>query len=151
MGRVIHTTYTQANINRTIENILGLPPLTQFDLTVGPMFDVFQDTADTTPYALVPATTPLNIGPGGTPIAGTGDANYAARMPFMEKAWNLASNALTRGKWGKPDAVDETFLNHVIWYSATNWKRPYPGEPKVQWPAALVRAAVQKTPHATDD
>ena len=156
VGRVIHTTYTQENINRTIENILGLAPLTQFDLTVAPMFDVFQNTADTTPYTLVPATLPLNIGPGGTPIAGTalasaGSANFAARMRGMEKAWNVASNAMTRGKWGKPDAVDETFLNHVIWYSATGWKRPYPGEPKVQWPAALVRAASHKVAHDTDD
>lgn len=151
VGKVIHTTYTQENINRTIENILGLAPLTQFDLTVSPMFDCFQNTADNTAYNVVPANTPLNIGPGDTPIAGTGAANYAVKVPFMEKAWNMASNAMTKGKFGKPDAVDEDFLNHAIWYSATAWKRPYPGEPKIQWPAALVKAAARKTPGTDND
>jgi YVTN family beta-propeller protein len=144
VGRVIHTTYTQENINRTIENILGLAPLTQFDLTASPMFDCFQNTPDLTPFTHVPATTPLNIGPGGTPISGTGSANYAMKMTRMQRAWNLASNAMTKGKEGKADSVDEDFLNHVIWYSATNWRRPYPGEPRIQWPITLVAAAAHK-------
>jgi hypothetical protein len=46
VGKVIHTTYTAENINRTIEHILGLAPLTQFDLTAAPMFDCFQNTPD---------------------------------------------------------------------------------------------------------
>jgi YVTN family beta-propeller protein len=149
VGQVIHTTYTQENINRTIEHILGLQPLTQFDLTVGPMFDVFQNTPNTAPFNHVPANTPLNIGPGNTPIAGTGPANYTMLTP-MQKAWNLASNAMTKGKLGKADSIDETFLNHVVWYSATNWKRPYPGEARIQWPAAFVKAASQKV-HDSDD
>ncbi len=151
VGQVVHTTYTQANVNRTIENILGMAPLTQFDLTVGPMFDCFQNTPNIAPYNFVPANTPLNIGPDGNPIAGTGPANYAVKMPFLQKAWNMASNAMTKGKWGKADAVDEDFLNHAIWYSATDWKRPYPGEPKIQWPAALMAAAAHKGPGTDDD
>ena len=152
VGQVIHTTYTQENINRTIENILGLAPLTQFDLTASPMFDCFQNTPDLTPFTHVPATTPLNIGPGGTPIAGTGPANYTMNMKMtpMQKAWNVASNFMTKGKQGKADSVDENFLNHVIWYSATNWKRPYPGEKRIQWPAALVRAAAHKSQDSDD-
>ena len=150
VGKVIHTTYTQENINRTIENILGLAPLTQFDLTASPMFDCFQDTPNLAPFAHVPANTPLNIGPGGVPVAGTGPANYAARMTPIQRAWNVASNAMTRGKQGKADSVDETFLNHVIWYSATHWKRPYPGEARIEWPAAFVKAAAHKAPD-TDD
>ncbi|MGI4975617.1 MAG: bifunctional YncE family protein/alkaline phosphatase family protein, partial [Janthinobacterium lividum] len=149
-GKVIHTTYTQENINRTIENILGLAPLTQFDLTASPMFDCFQDTPNLAPFAHVPANTPLNIGPGGVPIAGTGPANYAARMTPIQRAWNVASNAMTKGKQGQADSVDETFLNHVIWYSATHWKRPYPGEARIEWPAAFVKAAAHKAPD-TDD
>jgi hypothetical protein len=31
-----------------------------------------------------------------------------------------------KGKYDKADAVDPNFLNHVTWYSATDWKRPYP-------------------------
>ena len=150
IGKVIHTTYTQENINRTIENILGLAPLTQFDLTASPMFDCFQNTPNLAPFAHVPANTPLNIGPGGVPIAGTGPANYAMRMTPIQRAWNVASNTMTKGKQGRADSVDETFLNHVIWYSATHWKRPYPGEAHIEWPAAFVKAAVNKVSD-TDD
>ena len=155
VGKVINTTYTQENINRTIENILGLAPLTQFDLTVSPMFDVFQNTPNDAPFTHVPATTPLNIGPGGTVIAGTGSASYVmntrSHMSKMQLAWNQASNFMTRGKSTRADSVDENFLNHVIWYSATNWKRPYPGEKAIQWPAALVKAAQKAPVHDSDD
>jgi hypothetical protein len=39
-----------------------------------------------------------------------------------------------RGKIGKPDSVDENLLNHVIWYSTTDFVQPYPGETKVLMP-----------------
>ncbi|WP_428392928.1 bifunctional YncE family protein/alkaline phosphatase family protein [Lichenicoccus sp.] len=149
VGRVINTTYTQENINRTIENILGLAPLTQFDLTAAPMFDCFQNTPNDAPFTYVPATVPLNIGPGGTPIAGTGPANYAmnTKMTAMQAAWVVASDWMMKGKLGRADSVDENFLNHAIWYSATDWKRPYPGDKKILRPARFVQAAA----HASAD
>ena len=141
IGKVINTTYTAENINRTIEQILGLPPLTQFDLVAAPMFDTFQNTPDITPFTHVPATTPLNIGPGNVPIPGTGGPTYTMRLTPMQQAWTLASDMMTKGKTAKADSVDENFLNHAIWYSATGWKRPYPGEAQIQGPDALVKAA----------
>ena len=152
VGRVINTTYTQENINRTIENILGLAPLTQFDLTVTPMFDCFQNTPNDAPFTYVPATVPLNVGPGGTPIAGTGPVNYAmnTKMSAMQAAWVVASDWMMKGKLGRADSVDETFLNHAIWYSATDWKRPYPGEAKILRPARFVQAAAHESAD-TDD
>ncbi|GGF12551.1 phosphoesterase [Aliidongia dinghuensis] len=155
VGKVIHTTYTQENVNRTIEQILGLEPLTQFDLTASPMYDAFQNTPNLAPFDHVPANTALNIGPGNTPIAGTGPANFdttsVASMSAVEKAWNVASDAMTKGKEGKPDSVDEDFLNHLVWYSATNWKRPYPGETEIQAPDAFVAAAANKKPTEDND
>ena len=40
---------------RTMELILGLPPLSQYDAAARPMFASFTDKADLTPYAHVPA------------------------------------------------------------------------------------------------
>ena len=140
VGRVINTTYTVVNMERTIENILGTQPMSQFDRVATPMFNAFQDTPDTTPYNMVPANTPLNIGPGGVPIPGTGPANYTLNthgMSPLEKAWNLASNRIMRPNMTKADIIDETFLNHMIWYSATRWHRPYPGERSMLWPSAF--------------
>lgn len=149
IGKVVHTTYTAENINRTIEHILGLTPLTQFDLTVSPMFDCFQNEPNLAPFNHVPASTALNLDPNG-PITGTGKANFAREKTRMQKAWLQASNKVMKGKTNKADSVDENFLNHVIWYSATGWKRPYPGESKIEAPAPFVKLAALKTPDADD-
>ena len=140
VGKVINTTYTVVNMERTIENILGVQPLTQFDRVASPMFDAFQNTPDNTPFTHVPANTPLNIGPGNVPIPGTGPANYTLnthRMSPFEKSWMLASDRIMRPNMTKADIVDENFLNHVIWYSATGWHRPYPGEKSMLSPASF--------------
>ena len=59
----------------------------------------------------------------------------------MQKAWLKATAEVMKGKYDKADAVDPNFLNHVMWYSATDWTRPYPGENKVQMPGPFVKAA----------
>jgi YVTN family beta-propeller protein len=143
-GKAIHTTYTAENINRTIENILGTQPLTQFDLVASPMFDAFQNTPNLTPFDHVAAVIPLNSGPelpagAGKPVASNS----------MEKAWMDATAKVMKGKYDKADAVDPNFLNHVTWYSATGWTRPYPGENKILAPGPFVKAA--KKYHDDDD
>ena len=141
-GKVIHTTYTAENINRTIENILGMQPLTQFDLVASPMFDAFQDTPDLAPFVHLPAPIPLDQGPG---LPGT---KVGAATP-LQKAWLAASSEVMKDKVNKADAADPNFLNHVTWYSATDWKRPYPGEKKLLRPEPFVRAA--RNFHGDDD
>jgi hypothetical protein len=141
-GKVIHTTYTAENINRTIENILGMQPLTQFDLVASPMFDAFQDTPALAPFNHLPAPIPLDQGPG---LAG---AKTGALSP-MQKAWLEATHEVMKDKLTKADAADPNFLNHVTWYSATDWKRPYPGEKKLLMPGPFVKAA--KNYHDNDD
>ncbi len=133
-GKAIHTTYTAENINRTIENILGMQPLTQFDLVASPMLDAFQDTPDLTPYDHLAAVVPLDQGPN-LPVDKT-----AAYSP-VQKAWLKATAEVMKGKYDKADAVDPNFLNHVTWYSATGWTRPYPGESKVLMPGPFLKAA----------
>jgi YVTN family beta-propeller protein len=144
-GKAIHTTYTAENINRTIENILGMQPLTQFDLVASPMFDAFQNTPDLTPYDHLAAVVPLDEGPGLP--AGKTVSDYTP----LQKAWLKATAEVMRGKYDKADAVDPNFLNHVTWYSATNWKRPYPGEDKLLMPGPFVKAAKKYTGDDDDD
>jgi hypothetical protein len=134
-GKAIHTTYTAENINRTIENILGTQPLTQFDLVASPMFDAFQNTPNLTPYDHLAAVIPLNEGPG-LPLG-----KAIADSTPLQKAWLKATAEVMKGKYDKADAVDPNFLNHVTWYSATGWKRPYPGETRLLMPGPFVKAA----------
>jgi hypothetical protein len=145
-GKAIHTTYTAENINRTIENILGMQPLTQFDLVASPMFDVFQNTADLTPYNHLPASIALDNGPD----LGNKEKESAADNP-LEKAWLKATAEVMKNKYDKADAVDPNFLNHVIWYSTTGWARPYPGERKVEMPGRFVKAAKKFSGDDDDD
>ncbi len=59
------TFYTQVNMTRTIEQILGLPPMNQFDLTASPMSEIFVDNppaANYLPWKHVANGIPLNQG-----------------------------------------------------------------------------------------
>ncbi len=143
-GKTIHTTYTAENINRTIENILGAKPLTQFDLVASPMFDAFGNTPDLTPYNCVPATIPLNQGPD------LPEGTVASYTP-AEKAWLKATAKVMKNKYDKADSVDPNFLNHVTWYVTTGWNSPYPGEDKILPPGPLVKAAMKYGGDGDDD
>ncbi len=136
-----HTSYTAENINRTIENIFGAQPLTQFDLVASPMRTVFTNTPNTAPYDMVPAT--LDPATFPTPTASVKGASSNVR-----NAWQLASDHLMAGHTNHADSVDENVLNHVIWYASTDFSRPYPGEKKVLPPTSFHPRAV--TPE-TDD
>ncbi len=126
-----HTFFTQVNMTRTIEQILGLPPMNMFDLVAAPLWNLFTDTPPTAnfaPWTHVPASFPLTDGVAGL------TAKNVKRQP-IEKAWANAKDRLFQGKQHIPDAEDTYVVNHWVWYSATDFKRPYPGETKVRWPS----------------
>ncbi|WP_128546920.1 beta-propeller fold lactonase family protein [Larkinella soli] len=57
---VEHSMYSTAGMLRTMELILGLPPMSQYDAAATPMFACFTATADLTPYTHRPAQVDLN-------------------------------------------------------------------------------------------
>ncbi|HLI77314.1 MAG TPA: bifunctional YncE family protein/alkaline phosphatase family protein [Acidobacteriaceae bacterium] len=64
------TFYTQVNMTRTIEQILGLTPMNQFDLIASPMTEIFVDNPPTDnfkPWTHVANGIPLNQGVSQTP------------------------------------------------------------------------------------
>jgi len=135
-----HTTYTSLNMDRTIEQILGMTPLTQFDLVASPMRTVFSETPsdwDFTPFTHLSPAIPLCTGAGSV-----GTCQQVAMAdpvdPIAAKAWQLATNDKFATKSNRrADVIDANWLNHAIWYSATNYARPYPGEAKVKLPAEI--------------
>ncbi len=130
-GKTDHTIYTQVNMTRTIEQILGLPPLNQFDLVASPMRTDFTDKPDFTPYSHLPNQVPLDMGVKTTAAANQLPANSLGAV------WMKAKSKMFAGKTNKPDLVDPYVLNHLDWYEATEWKRAYPGESKVRLPTAF--------------
>jgi len=105
--------YTTINLYRTILQILGLPPQNQFDLAAEPMFPVFAEQPDVTPYTALPNRIPLDeLNPPLKSLKGQAleDARASLRMNFSE-----------------PDAAPEQILNRVVWRSTMGMKRRYPG------------------------
>src|SRR5207244_12807703 len=56
---VDHTSYNQTGMVKTIELILGLPPMNQLDLSATPLRPCFQATPDLRPYTCRPNQIPL--------------------------------------------------------------------------------------------
>jgi len=72
-GKVDSTFYSTASMLRTIELIVGLRPLTQFDAYATPMLAAFTTTPDLTPYAAQKPTQNLaETNPAKNPL-GAGD------------------------------------------------------------------------------
>lgn len=128
-GKVDHTYYTQVNMTRTIEQILGLPPMNQFDLVASPMLTTFvkgePPKANFAPFDHLKNRIPLDQGV-------TAPAKPANAM---EKAWRQAKAKMFEGKMTKPDSEDPETLAHLNWYEATGFDRPYPGEASVRPPS----------------
>jgi hypothetical protein len=86
-GEVISTYYSQINMVRTIESILGLPPMNQFDMTASPMTDCFTAKPDFTPYTALKNIIPLDqLNPQLTSLEGssfTGLRNHLNRILTM--------------------------------------------------------------------
>ena len=95
-GTVDSTLYTTSAMLRTIELILGLPPMSQYDAAATPMYNAFGPTPVLTPFALRPArvsTTEMNR------VGAPGQAASEA-MNFEEA-----------------DMTPEIELNQILWMS----------------------------------
>lgn len=141
-GPTDHTYYTQVNMTRTIEQILGLPPMNQFDLVASPMRTAFVEgdapTENFKPWTHVPNQVPLNQG-----VAATA-ANTAMSSPVVKAlrvAWLQKKAQIFAGKLTKPDSEDPDTVNHLNWYLSTGFARPYPGEKTVRPPSDFNKPA----------
>jgi YVTN family beta-propeller protein len=124
---VDNTYYTQIDMVRTIEQILGLSPMNQFDLAASPMRDAFTDKPDFTPYNFIPSNVPLTeITPAAQALKG------------IRRDWALASKKLFTRGFKPDDPRNERFLNHALWYSVKGFSTLYPGESKILRPQNIV-------------
>jgi YVTN family beta-propeller protein len=150
--------YTQVNVVKTIEQILGAQPMNQMDQAAVPMYDAFTKTPNLTPYTVQPNQIPLTQGVTGllpqTPTASTA-ANPSAAAPVtatsgpaapavpaaeqsVASAWTTwyqteATPKLT-GANAAPDAVNPAQLNRYDWYTSTGWAKPYQGDKQILAP-----------------
>jgi hypothetical protein len=111
-GAVVSTQYNHTSLLRTMELMLGLPPMNQMDATATPMFDCFTNSPEYTAFESVTNTVPLDeMNPSPKKIADAQqrrDAIASAKLPL-----------------DKPDQCNEDVLNRILWRTTMNGK-PYP-------------------------
>jgi hypothetical protein len=97
---VDHTMYTTSSFVRTIELMLHLPPMTQYDAAATPMFASFSTTADLHPYAQLKEQVDLMA---VNPKKGRGaQASAALDLTDLDRADPDKLNAIL-WDWFKPD------------------------------------------------
>ena len=150
-GLADHTYYTQVNMTRTIEQILGLPPMNQFDLVASPMRTAFVNgtpPADNfKPWTHVKNQVPLDD--GVTP--GAENPASGARVKALRAAWLQKKAEIFAGKLTRPDSEDPDTVNHLNWYLSTGFVRPYPGEKTVRPPSEFNNPAPAGEKNGLDD
>ena len=105
-GFADHTMYSTSGMLRTIELILGLPPMSQYDAAAIPMWRSFTAQADTTSF------------------------NHKAAMVDLAEH-NIAVTKLSKQSaafdFSKPDRAPDLELNEIIWKSIKGEIYPFPG------------------------
>ena len=103
---VDHTMYSQVSMVRTIELLLGLPPLTQYDAAAIPMFNTFGRSARLTQYDVAPAQTDLK-------------AKNTAKSPGAKQSLTM--------DFREYDKAPADQLNQILWAESKGINVPYPG------------------------
>lgn len=110
---VVSVNYNQTSLLRTMELMLGLPPMNQMDATATPMFACFTDTPEFAPFKAVPNQVPLDeMNPDPKAISDPllrANAIASAKLPLEA-----------------PDQCSEDLLNRIIWHAQMGSQAPYP-------------------------
>jgi hypothetical protein len=99
------TQYSTVSMLRTMELILGLPPLSQYDAAATPMFESFSDKADLSAYKHEPAR--IDLDATNTRLAY--GAERSNKMDFSEY-----------------DRIDDFELNEILWRAIKGPDAPIP-------------------------
>ena len=106
--KVDSTFYTTTSLLRSMELILDLPPMSQYDAAATPMYHSFTNKPDLTPYKALPAQT--DVMAKNTRLAY--GAKQSQQMDFS------GPDRLT--------AVQVDQLNRILWHSVKGVHSPYP-------------------------
>jgi hypothetical protein len=118
---VDHTPYSTSSMLRTMELILGIPPMSQYDAAATPMWRCFTAQPDLTPYKALNSNVDIEARNA-----------YVEPLSRISETFNLA----------KLDAVPERLFNEVLWKSIKGLDSEMP---------APRRAAFVNVPEGDDD
>lgn len=118
-GFVDHTMYSTTSVLRTIELILGIPPMSQYDAAATPMWRCFAKTPNLTAFNAKPLQTDIN------------EKNTA------ENAWQRKSETFD---FSKEDKIPDNEFTEVIWKAVKGVNAVVPAPKR----AAFVKAEAKK-------
>jgi YVTN family beta-propeller protein len=107
------TNYNQTSMVRTIELILGLPPMNQIDASATPMSSCFTERPDLTPYDAMPNQIPLD----------RMNPDLAKINDPRELYWAHESMKLDLDE---EDKADENTFNRILWHERRGRDDTYP-------------------------
>lgn len=116
---VDHTPYTTSGILRTMELILGIPPMSQYDAAATPLWRCFTSTPDNTGYTALPIHIDLN------------DKNLA---------WNELARRSEQFDFSKEDRINDMEFSDVIWKAVKGAQSKMPAPRR----AAFVKLPLEK-------
>ncbi|MGW7690280.1 alkaline phosphatase family protein [Streptomyces asiaticus] len=154
--------YSQINMVRTIEQILGVQPMNQKDTAATPMASAFTQRPDFHPFKALPNRVSLTDGVKTPPSCGldtpAAQSLKAAAVPSAKVPADMRNVAAEWDQWKSkqrltgpnavPDYAPPAQMNHLTWYESYNWAKPYPGEKKIYAPQDVPGAYI---PSAEND
>jgi len=114
---VDHTMYSTTSVLRTMELILGLTPMSQYDAAATPMWNSFSATADLAPFKALPANVDLTQ---------------------KNVAWNEWAKKSAGLDFAREDRVPDNLFNEILWKGVKGENVPLPAPSR----AAFVKGGV---------
>jgi len=118
-GYVDHTMYSTTSVLHTIELILGIPPMTQYDAAATPMWRCFANNTNATGFNAKPLQTDIN------------------EKNTVENAWQRKSEKFD---FSKEDKIPDAEFTEVIWKAVKGANAIVPAPKR----AAFVKASGRK-------
>jgi YVTN family beta-propeller protein len=104
LGKTIHTNYNQTGMVRTIEQILGIPPMNVMDATALPLFDCFGDKRTPYSFTYLPNRIPLDR-------MNKSLAELKGKAAYYAK---LSANSVFK----EVDGGEDDKMNRILWFDA---------------------------------
>jgi len=121
-GAVVSTPYNTLNFLRTIEEVLGLPPMNLNDALARPMADIFDTTSPTPRPWTFTATPAPRLFSTGLPLFPRPAGLNVPKSTHNAKYWAHATKGMD---FSREDNVDSKQYNLILWKGIMGDK-PYP-------------------------
>jgi DNA-binding beta-propeller fold protein YncE len=116
---VVSTPYNTVNFVRTIEEVLGLPPLNLNDALAKPMADIFNTTPSNWSFTATPSAYLYNT---SLPLPPKTAGLVVPRLKHDAKYWARVTKGMD---FSDADRIDFTVYNRILWKGMMG-NKPYP-------------------------